>query len=215
MKVVVIIFLMSNLFAFGQDSSEPIGEFNSDKRIVTDSTIYTRDFKFKDGAYRTYEEFKFNSPSLLYQNKEEREKVWGYCQDGNVFISTYDELDGRAFLKIDIIGGMMLASNDLEQLRGGGQTMVSFDAKGELNESYIYTPSGTTSRKVRLQIMDCESGIMKEYNLVNFMEILKKDEYLYNEFSKLKRVQKKNMMFNYLKKYNINHPFYIMLTTFE
>ncbi len=37
------------------------------KLIAIDSTMYTKGFKFKDGIYRTFEEFKFNSPSIQYK----------------------------------------------------------------------------------------------------------------------------------------------------
>ena len=83
-----------------------------EKQMVT----YVTDFPFQEGIYRSFEEFKQNAPSIqakierqgsnlfVYDDSLEQmirvnpDKVWGYSQSGNVYIS-YDEAYWR-FLNI-------------------------------------------------------------------------------------------------------------------
>lgn len=228
------------------ENYENITEVNKVNLIAIDSTLYKRGFKFKDGAYRTFKEFKFNSPSLFFEyrdevssgeldlnnekdtnvvlysidknlvNKLRRKHVWGYCKDGEVFVLSNTGLPPFEFLTIDIFGGMMLTSNDIKVNNGGVSVgaIISGGAGGVNVSSGVGINSGYTTKSVKMQIVDYDTGKLKEYNLENFMKILAKDEYLYNDFMKLKGVQKKNMMFIYLKKYNNNHPFYIMSASY-
>jgi tetratricopeptide (TPR) repeat protein len=85
------------------------------KLTVIDSTLYKKGFKYQDGAFSSFTEFKFNSPSITlkkvdsskdealgnidsktiyYLNEKKLEQklkkreVWGYCLDGEVYVFT-------------------------------------------------------------------------------------------------------------------------------
>ncbi len=196
---------------------------------------YAKSFKFKDGAYRTFNEFKHNAPSIQYKYREEikkegeisesrkdtnlvlygidenlpnklmRKKVWGYSKDGNIYVFSDVAFGSKMFFELDIIGGMMLTSFQ-EEIGGGGAT-----AYGDGRNSITI---GEEVTKVKLRLVDAENGNVFMYNTTNFKSILKRDRKLFTEYSRIKGTKKqKDMMFIYLKKYNEKHPFYILNST--
>jgi TonB family protein len=60
-----------------------------------DSTLFTKDFIFKDGIYLTYEEFQFNSPSITYSRIiDETENVYNNTfKGGNQIKSDFSKKD--------------------------------------------------------------------------------------------------------------------------
>ncbi len=214
---------------------------------AVDSIIYNKTYHFKDGAYKTYDEFRFNSPSIKYRyrseekkdelnlhiekdtnvvlygieanlvNKLRRKGVWGYSKDGEVYVLSYDEFGLKnEFMKLDKFGGMLLTSNDIKVYKGGVTpgAVIAVGTGGVSAGVGAAVHAGYTTRKIKLRIVDAETGEIGLYNLENFKKILKRDKMLYADFIKIKGEKKKrDMMFIYLKKYNEHHPFFIMSTT--
>jgi hypothetical protein len=65
---------------------------------------------------------------------------------------------------------------------------------------YIYTTNQ--------HILDFETGVVQEFNVLSMETLLKRDEVLYNEFVSLSKRKKKESVFIFLRKYNDRHPIY-------
>lgn len=184
--------------------------------------MYDNDFDFKEGLYATIEDFKNNSPipKTAIQTKfninspdfyaelmtEEAIKVvlandsilslkteslWGYSRNANIYINFNNE-----FYRIPVLG-----------------SMSHFVATVEVNVNGYYDPwYGVPANEVRNElkqfIMEFETGTIYEYTLESFETVLKRDDKLYKEFSRLKKRQKRQQMFLYLRKYNEAHPIF-------
>lgn len=75
-----------------------------------------------------------------------------------------------------------------------------------------YSPYGRNNmsrNEIRQYIIDFENGKILDFDLENTKLLLMKDAQLYEEFVKLSRKQKKELMFVYIRKFNEKNPLYI------
>jgi hypothetical protein len=63
--------------------------------------------------------------------------------------------------------------------------------------------------EVKQYLLDFETGKIVEFNREGTELLLMKDEKLYEEFVRLPRKDKKDLMFVYIRKFNENNPLYI------
>lgn len=197
---------------------------------------YTNDFKFTDGIFMNIEEVKRNKPiskariisDLNYDDyaffekilmndhfvvldqmglrKEIKSKdIWGFSQNGILYIYWNKE-----FNRIPVFGTISHFIADKTY------TQQNNNYNNNYNNSYYnpynpYYPSSTSTTKTELRqyILDMETGNVINYTYQNIEIILMRDAKLYEEFIKLKKKQRKQLKFLYLRKYNEKHPFYI------
>ena len=192
----------------------------------TDSVAYSKDFVFKDGLYIYYEQFRSNNPvpvsSIIYEydhyqldfldvvtskreisyfdmnQKEQKmitESLWGYCRNGIVYINFNGD-----FNRVPVIGSLCHFTANV---------MVT---DYQTNPGYSYSPPVPIHHSIIIQYMlDTEKGSVLEFNTDNMESFLKRDDLLYKEFSGLKKRQKREAVFLYLRKYNEKHPLYFVL----
>ena len=182
---------------------------------------YNKDFRFKEGIYLTFRQFKNNTPipnlsiiskynkneinflsKLVLKNKisyldsagkgqeVKTNDIWGYSNNNIVYIN-YE----GGFNRIPIIGNIC-------------HFTAIITVYNELYETNTYDPGGYAAREFRQYILDFETGEVLFYVISNLEVILKRDQQLYDEFSALKKRQKRKSMFIYLRKYNERHPAY-------
>ena len=60
-------------------------------------------------------------------NKLRRKGVWGYCKDGEVYVLYQYGFPPFEFLTLDIVGGIMLTSNDIKVYKGGVSAFASLN----------------------------------------------------------------------------------------
>jgi len=72
-----------------------------------------------------------------------------------------------------------------------------------------YRQSNVARNEVRQYLIDFESGKVMEFDMQNTQMLLMKDPVLYEEYARLPRKKKKDLMFVYIRKYNENNPLYI------
>jgi len=153
-----------------------------------DSIKYTPGFKFNDGIYKTYEEFKQNNPSIKGKATiSKKDDVWGYCSNGTVYVLRYN-----SFHRLQKIGALIHYI--------------------ESHEHLIYN-SQSGARNVRTEniqhVIDFNTGNIIRFGLKNFLNLLKQDKDLYDVFIALKsKRQMKKKMFMYLIKFNDRNPIY-------
>lgn len=199
----LIVFLFCNYVAVSQ----------------TDSIAYSRDYEFNEGIYLTIEQFKSNSPvqrqsivtsiprnelDFFYQITEQKKVVyidsagkeqhvetstiWGYCQNRAVYINLNKE-----FNKLNVIG-----------------MLCHFTATVRINAAY-HDPMhfNNTVDELRQFVLDMKTNKIYEFGPLNMEQLLQNDPELYNQFKSLKRRDKANSIFVYLRKFNDRHPFYL------
>lgn len=187
-------------------ANEPV----SKAKILTSADYNDRDF-FKK---------VFENDNIYYYNamgiREEvsKEDIWGYSRNGILYI----QVQG-GFNRITYVGNVCHFVADITSYdrRYYGSPYNYYDpyySPYSYNSYYSpyympYRPT-TVSRNELVQYMiDFETGKLIEYELNNVEAILSKDPELYDEFMKLRRKKKKQMMFLYLRKYNEKHPLYL------
>ena len=179
--------------------------------VAQDMVKYTQGFRFKDGIYLSFDDFRNNSPSIplsqlylsngsqaqdvfernqaMYVKNEvgELKKVkeyWGYSKNGRPYIE--DE-------RVLVVGALTHFTRQ--------ETTTYYDPYMQTHIS-----SGTTLAQY---ILDFSTGDFIHYTLRNFEALLERDPPLYEEFMSIKRKRKrKKKMFMFLRKYNERNPIY-------
>lgn len=73
-----------------------------------------------------------------------------------------------------------------------------------------YSPYRNTARnELRQYLIDFDTGKILEYDVANAEMLLMKDEQLYEEYVRLPRKKKKDLIFVYIRKYNEKNPLYL------
>lgn len=189
----------------------------------TDSVVYTQGFNFRPGIYLSYAQFKSNSPipkSALISNEdtsrldfirlviskesvqwrdssgniqsENVSSLWGYSENKSVYIRYH-----YYFNRLMVIG-----------------TLCHFTA---YETNYMYTGPGTYPNQqygspvesMQQFVLDTQTGNVYPFDVKNMEPLLSRDAELYAEFVKLKKKQKKDQLFLYLRRYNEKHPLYL------
>lgn len=186
---------------------------------------YTKDFEFKNGVYLSIFNFRNNNPIpvskiIFNSNKGDKyflkyvldknsftyidstgkeqevktESIWGYCSNGIIHIS-----HGIDYNRVTIIGSIchFVATIPMK---------VGMSDPFNYNDPF-YNPQQYTYVSEQF-VLDYESGKVLEFNVTNMETLLSRDETLYKEFTALKKKQKRDSIFLYLRKYNEKRPIY-------
>jgi len=176
---------------------------------------YSSDFVFNDGVYKTFSEFKADSPSIKqfyvknpspyadpnYTILEyicpdsvktlggcEVKDVWGYAYRGDVYIAhTYYAY----YFKLMVVGSLchFVGLAGIGTYVPANDVMMGFGADSDYQQ----------------YMLDFDTGEIVTFNYKNFSYFLQShDLELYQELMKQKK--KKKVIFKYLLKYNERHP---------
>lgn len=179
---------------------------------------YTKDFKFKDGIFMNFDEFKNNAPSVtrfelvkdkssgsdadIYlkynrpdtsgnKKKKESEQCFGFSKNGVLYFSN----GNNGFYRMFIVGA--LSHFLLTEISNA----VDYGYYGYTASINMSTPVTTES------VLNFETGIYFDFTYRNFKDFLKQhDQDLLAELEKSKN--KKDMIHYFLLKYNEKHPIY-------
>jgi hypothetical protein len=145
--------------------------------------------------------------------------LWGYARNGVLYIQVQDN-----FTRITFVGSICHFVADITSVDthyspyGGYYDPYSYYSPygGYGNYSYpygsYYSPyarNNMTRNEVKQYLLDFETGKIVEFNREGTELLLMKDEKLYEEFVRLPRKDKKDLMFVYIRKFNENNPLYI------
>lgn len=189
-------------------------------QVIRDSVPWSQ-LKLKDGLYLDYLQFRQNKPvprsqiissydstrldflrtatsarTVKYKDAAGKQQevnsasLWGFCENGSVYLRYNGE-----FNKIIITGSLCHFTS----------LFTSYVTTGPTMSGPTY---GTPVQSTRQYIFDAEKGNIYDYTLPNIEMLLQRDPELYAEFMKLRKNQRKKMMFIYLRKYNDKHPVY-------
>ena len=181
-------------------------------------TQYTSDFRFHDGIYKSFEEFKRNDPSvkeqaIISENPEVQILIGNFATMQK--ISYYDEMGISHKLDRGEVWGYcsdgaiyVLLNNNFHRLSKIGAIIHFTESHNTFYYSRSY-PVSAINRPVRLvqYMIDFNTGELLSYDLENFMLLLQADQQLYAEFNSIKGKKKKEkQMFIYLNKFNLRNP---------
>jgi len=188
---------------------------------------YAAGFEFREGVYLSFDQFKNNSPvpkknivskfnrddseflpnileAKTFSYKDENDSVhkinvadvWGYSSNGNVFIKVEDD-----FNRIAVLGSI---SHFLAAI-----TVYNNMMNGPFFDPYFGpSPLPYATQEMNEMILDFQTGRTTDFTQENLESILQRDHRLYDEFIALKKSQKRDLMFLYLRKYNEKHPIF-------
>lgn len=176
-------------------SGIPGNQLDFFKQLVEEKTIIVKDSIGKEQKLETY-------------------SIWGYCQNRSVYINiikAFNKTDllyiksidvDREFRKLDVIGTLChFTANIINPYGTIKDPMTNFNN----NFSSLYY----TNEELGQFVFDTQSNKVFEFNVKNMEILLKNDTDLYNQFMALKKRQKPDSIFVYLRKYNEKHPFYL------
>ena len=186
---------------------------------------YSKDFEFREGIYLSIINFKNNKPIPLSKivfnsNKEDKSflkyvldkttftyidsagkeqevksnDAWGYCSNGALYVN-----HGTDFNRVTVIGSICHFVATVPMRVGMSDPFYN-------NDPFYNQPQYTYVTNQYL--IDYDSGKVLEFNVENMEMLLLRDEPLYKEFIALKKKQKRDSVFVYLRKFNAKHPVY-------
>lgn len=128
-------------------------------------------------------------------SKVRSEKVWGYCQNNNIFIN-----QNKKFFRIPVFGAI---SNFI-----GTVEVVNYSPG---YDPFMNAPIGSTQMKtleIRQYLFDFYTGEIMPFSAEQLEEYLKRDEAVYKEYMALSRKKKKELATKYIRMYNEKHLVY-------
>ncbi len=205
-KLFTILLIFFSIIAFAQ----------------SDSIAYSHEYEFSEGVFLTVSQLLQNNPipkayivsnipktqpdflkqvmeqqyfmfkdSAGKEQKLETSTIWGYCQNRSVYINFNKE-----FNRLVVIG-----------------TLCYFTARVVTNIGFHdpmgYNSMNNTSDELRQFVFNTRTNKVLDFDANNMEMLLKNDGVLYNKFTALKKREKPDAIFVYLRKYNENHPLYL------
>lgn len=189
----------------------------------TDSVQYSQGFAFNPGIYLNYEQFRTNSPipkkAIVYEGADTSKldflrlllvkdqfqwrdtagvvhttktiNTWGYSENKSVYIRY-----NYSFNRVVVIGTICHFTAYVTNYMNTGPGSVP-------TQQY-----GTPVETMQQYVIDTKTGGIYDFNAQTISYILQRDPVLSAEYTALKKRQKKEQAFIYLRKYNEKHPLY-------
>ncbi len=148
-----------------------------------------------------------------------KNNIWGYSRNGILYVQTQGN-----FNRITFVGSICHFVADITSFdsRSYNSPYGYYDpyyspyGYGSYYNPYnpysYYSPyrSGGLSRsELKQYLIDFESGKVLEFDVENTELLLMRDSKLYEEYAKLSRRKKKDLMFVYIRRFNEENPLYI------
>ena len=188
-------------------------------KAQSDSIAYSHEYDFKEGIYLSYSDFKHNHPipvsaivlnypktqldfltevmkqkNIVFKDesgndhKLETYSIWGYCRNHSIYINYLGQ-----FNKLMVIG-----------------TLCHFNATVT---RYLVAPDpmgmNSTYEEMHQFVYDTNTNKAFEFDVPSMELLLKKDDELYAKFMGLKKREKADAIFVFLRKYNERHLLYL------
>jgi len=196
----------------------------------TDSTVrmvqYNSSYEFKEGIYLNINQLKTNSPipkfrivstsdysaidffenvlaeenitiydDLGMQQQIATKNIWGYSKNRNLYINWNGE-----FNRIPVIGSVChFVANKVFYHQSAHSVYDPYYNR------YVTNPSNTSVELVQY-LLDIETEAVYEFDENSVEVILIRDAELYDEYMDLRKKKRRQMKFQYIRKYNEAHP---------
>ena len=128
------------------------------------------------------------------------QKLWGYSKNNGVFI--YYE---KEFSRISVIGTLCHFTANVTQYMTVGNPGFGYGGYGGMGSM---GPRTIATKELKQFMIDMGSGKIYDFSVDNMEFILQADPLLFAEFKALKKKEKRESTFLYLRKFNQGHPLY-------
>ncbi|HRG37313.1 MAG TPA: hypothetical protein PK289_02175 [Bacteroidia bacterium] len=186
------------------------------------TVAYSRDFEFKEGIYLTIDQFKQNNPipisdivsavpktehnfltqvldqkTVTFKDETGQEQklatasIWGYCRNRSVFLNF-----NQTFNRLNVIGSLCHFTSEV--------VVVSYQ-----DPTYYGRGINNSYRELKQFILNTESNSVNDFTVPAMEQALKSEPQLLNDFQKLRKKEKSNSIFIYLRKFNEKRPLYL------
>jgi hypothetical protein len=163
-----------------------------------------------------------NDKIFFYDNLGVRQEVakssiWGYCRNGVLYIQIQEN-----FNRVTFVGNIchFVADITTYDTRSYSSPYGYYDpyyspyGYGSYYNPYdpYYSPyrqTSTARNELKQYLIDFESGKVLEFDVDNTELLLMKDNELYEEYVRLPRSKRKDLMFVYIRKFDEKNPLYI------
>lgn len=212
LHLTVLLFILIKLNSFSQ----------------SDSIAYSREFVFREGIYLSYSDFRNNQTidknqivtkedkapidffsrllnkykDIVYtiegvETKVDADRIFGFCQNNTLYIN-----HEKKFFRVPVFGNISYFVAQVEVFNYNNTVMPS--------AYYTYGMTATNmpikTNEIRSFLYDFYENFVFPYDLESVEERLKKDSDIYNEYMKLKKKERKQLMLTYIRRYNEKHP---------
>lgn len=189
-------------------------------RAQGDSLTYGTNFRFADGIFLSFEQFRANKPipkSSIISNYDKTRLDFLKMVVSYNSINYRDEKEAEQQVASDKIWGYaengaayIYVNNEFNRITVVG-SLCHFTA---YETHYVYAGSpvgygsayGTPEQQMVQLMLDMKSGNVYPFDVASMELLLKRDEALLTEFDALSKKKKKQSIFIYLRKYNEKHP---------
>lgn len=192
---------------------------------VTKMVEYNPDFKFTEGVYLSFEQFKMNKPlpknQLIVRSSVEDMEFFARVLSEQE-VQFYNEFGIKQAVKTSDIWGYSRKGLVFVNVNGSFHRMpvigslCYFAATVEVMDSRgvdpfdpyysMYVPATTSREELKQFILKFDTGDLIDYSYQVVEELLKSDEELYAEYKGLKKKMKKQKAFVFIRRYNEKHP---------
>jgi len=201
--------------------------YNSTLYSQEDSVRYEKGFVFNNGIYKSFEDFKKNSPSIsenavIKENKPLRilfgevdeylsyntegetiklrkDSVWGYCDNNNIYVYFHNTYN-QVFIK----GAIFIINKT-----GTGGYSYGSGSLSTNQGAMLYSHKDSDSQ----YLLEYKSGKIYKYNTDVLSSLIKDDKELYNKLNSIKKKkEKEKSIFMFVNEYNKRNPIYFPST---
>lgn len=193
--------------------------------IPKSKILTSTDYNDKDFFRNLFEAEKiYFYDEMGIRQEIEKSSVWGYSRNGVIYVQIQNN-----FSRVTFVGSICHFVADI----------ISYDSRyynspygyGYYDPYYYYSPyynpysyygyyspynyyspyyRNTTSRSdVKQFVFNFEDGKVMDFDMESTKLLIMKDEELYEEYMKLPRKKKRDLMFVYIRKYNERNPLFI------
>ena len=192
-----------------------------------DSVQYTKGFKFNEGFYLSFEDFKNNKPSIPSSKLVTRQISSGEDHTNVFFVgktlSYYDSKGKETKIRSKKTWGYCHKNKVYYQKRGKFSPLYNIGSIIFFSEDIGHISYNTYEPGLpktdfdglgpnRTFLIDFNTGIRYESTIDNFLQLISVDKELYDEFIALKdQNEMRYKFFAYMNKFNERNPIYIKI----
>lgn len=193
--------------------------------IPKSKILTSTDYNDKDFFRNLFEAEKiYFYDEMGIRQEIEKSSVWGYSRNGVIYVQIQNN-----FSRVTFVGSICHFVADI----------ISYDSRyynspygyGYYDPYYYYSPyynpysyygyyspynyyspyyrNTTTRSDVKQFVFNFEDGKVMDFDMESTKLLIMKDEELYEEYMKLPRKKKRDLMFVYIRKYNERNPLFI------
>ena len=198
------------------------------------TTVVTKNFKFRDGVYKTYADWQRNKPTLVLDSIETNlavnpktffmqmefakhkkthqtiglDSIWGIVVDGIPYIRLpKTDLDKTAYCFAGLVLRGRLCYFNYETIKHSQVPITAYIP--QTGEPYITKKVSKEETIVREKLINYETGEVIDWSLNTFKKLIADDKELLTTVNELKGKELKEKLFKCVLIYNDRNPVYL------